>query len=63
LDFDTWRVAQPGHCRFHRASLGATAGFLFLAAVAAAAFGILSLFTLETRDKQFLNSTPGTPSR
>jgi MFS family permease len=31
------------------------AGFLFLAAVAAAAFGILYTFMPETRDKQFLN--------
>jgi MFS family permease len=31
------------------------AGFLFLAAVAAAAFGILYFFMPETRDKQFLN--------
>jgi MFS family permease len=34
---------------------GNSAGFLFLAAVAAAAFGILWLFMPETREKQFLN--------
>jgi MFS family permease len=33
------------------------AGFLFLAAVASAAFGILYFFMPETRDKQFLNLT------
>jgi len=33
------------------------AGFLFLGAVAAAAFGILYFFMPETRDKQFLNPT------
>jgi MFS family permease len=36
---------------------GSNAGFLFLAAVAAAAFGILYFFMPETRDKQFLNQT------
>ena len=35
--------------------LGSNAGFLFLAAVASAAFGILYFFMPETRDKQFLN--------
>jgi predicted MFS family arabinose efflux permease len=35
--------------------VGFNAGFLFLAAVAAAAFGILYFFMPETRDKQFLN--------
>jgi sugar phosphate permease len=34
------------------------AGFLFLAAIAAAAFGILYFFMSETRDKNFLNGTP-----
>jgi hypothetical protein len=34
---------------------GFTAGFLFLAAVAAAAFGILCFFMPETRAKLFLN--------
>jgi hypothetical protein len=33
------------------------AGFLFLAAVAAAALGILYCFMPETRDKQFLKPT------
>jgi MFS family permease len=33
------------------------AGFLFLGAVASAAFGILYFFMPETRDKQFLNPT------
>ena len=36
---------------------GSNAGFLFLAAVASAAFGILYFFMPETRDKQFLNPT------
>jgi len=36
---------------------GSTAGFLFLAAVASAAFVILYLFMSETRDKQFLKPT------
>jgi MFS family permease len=36
---------------------GSNAGFLFLAAVAAAAFGILYLRMPETRDKRFLNPT------
>ena len=36
---------------------GSNAGFLFLAAVAAAAFGILYFRMPETRDKRFLNST------
>ncbi|HEY1217824.1 MAG: hypothetical protein ABSE42_17175 [Bryobacteraceae bacterium] len=38
---------------------GSSAGFLFLAAVAAAAFGILYFFMPETRDKLFLNPTQG----
>jgi len=38
---------------------GSNAGFLFLAAVALAAFGILYFFMPETRNKQFLNPTPG----
>jgi MFS family permease len=37
--------------------LGFNAGFLFLAAIAAAAFAILFLFMPETRDKQFLSPT------
>ena len=36
---------------------GSSAGFLFLAAVASAAFAILFFFMPETRDKQFLNPT------
>jgi MFS family permease len=36
---------------------GSNAGFLFLAAVASAAFGILFFFMPETRDKRFLNPT------
>src|ERR1039458_5329974 len=36
---------------------GSTAGFLFLAAVASAAFAILFFLMPETRDKQFLNLT------
>ena len=36
---------------------GSSAGFLFLAAVAAAAFGILYFFMPETRDKKFLSPT------
>jgi predicted MFS family arabinose efflux permease len=38
------------------------AGFLFLAAVAAAAFAILHFFMPETRDKQFLNPTAQSPT-
>jgi MFS family permease len=38
---------------------GSNTGFLFLAAVAAAAFGILYFFMPETRDKRFLNSIQG----
>jgi MFS family permease len=38
------------------------AGFLFLAAVALAAFAILSFFMPETRDKIFLNSTQKAPT-
>jgi predicted MFS family arabinose efflux permease len=41
---------------------GFNAGFLFLAAVAAAAFGILYFFMPETRDQRFLNPTQGTPA-
>jgi predicted MFS family arabinose efflux permease len=37
---------------------GSNAGFLFLAAVASAAFSILYFFMPESRDKQFLNPTP-----
>ena len=37
--------------------LGFNAGFLFLAAIASTAFGILFFFMPETRDKRFLNST------
>ena len=40
---------------------GSNAGFLFLAAVASAAFGILFFFMPETRDKNLLNSTQGAP--
>ena len=40
---------------------GSNAGFLFLAAVAAVAFGILYFFMPETRDKRFLNPTQGAP--
>ena len=36
---------------------GFNVGFLFLAAVASAAFGILYFFMPETRDKRFLNPT------
>jgi MFS family permease len=36
---------------------GFSSGFLFLAAVALAAFGILYFFMPETRDKQFLSPT------
>jgi len=36
---------------------GSNAGFLFLAAVASAAFGILCFFMPETNDKRFLNPT------
>jgi len=37
---------------------GSKAGFLFLAVVAAAAFGILCVFMPETRNQQFLSPTP-----
>ena len=37
----------------------ANAGFLSLAAVAAAALGILFFFMPETRDKRFMNPTRG----
>ena len=39
-------------CRF-----GSSVGFLFLAAIAAAAFSILGFLLPETREKRFLNST------
>lgn len=39
------------------------AGFLFLAAVALAAFTILYFFMPETRNKQFLNPTKGAPTQ
>ena len=42
---------------------GFNAGFLFLAAVAVAALGILFLFMPETRGRQFLNLPQGAPSR
>ena len=38
------------------------AGFLFLGAVAAAAFAILHFFMPETRDQRFLNPTQGAPT-
>jgi predicted MFS family arabinose efflux permease len=38
---------------------GSNAGFLFLAAVATAAFGILYMFMPETRDQRFLTPTRG----
>jgi MFS family permease len=41
---------------------GSNAGFLFLAAVATAAFGILYLFMPETRDQRFLTPTRGAPT-
>ena len=41
---------------------GSNAGFLFLAAVAATAFGILYFFMPETQDKPSLNPTPGAPT-
>ena len=41
---------------------GSSAGFLFLAAVAAAAFGILYFLMPETRDKRLLNPTQGAPT-
>jgi predicted MFS family arabinose efflux permease len=41
---------------------GFNAGFLFLAVVASAAFGILYFFMPETRDKRFLNPTLGAPT-
>jgi MFS family permease len=41
---------------------GSNTGFLFLAAVAAAAFGILYFFMPETRNKRLLNSTQGAPN-
>jgi MFS family permease len=42
---------------------GSTAGFLFLAAVAAAALGILYFFMPETRDKRLLHPTRGASAR
>jgi predicted MFS family arabinose efflux permease len=41
---------------------GSNAGFLFLATVAAAAFGILYFLMPETRDKRFLSPTQGAPT-
>jgi predicted MFS family arabinose efflux permease len=41
---------------------GSNAGFIFLAAIAAAALGILYFFMPETRDKRFLNPTQGAPT-
>lgn len=37
---------------------GSNAGFLFLGAIASAAFAILYFFMPETRDQQFMNPTP-----
>jgi MFS family permease len=37
---------------------GSSAGFLFLAAIAASAFAILYFFMPETRDQRFLEPTP-----
>ncbi len=42
---------------------GSNAGFLFLAAIAAAALGILYFFMPETRDQQFLTPTEGALTR
>ncbi|MGD0568096.1 MAG: MFS transporter [Candidatus Sulfotelmatobacter sp.] len=42
---------------------GSNAGFLFLAAIAAAAFGILYSFMPETRDQRFLTPTQGALTR
>jgi MFS family permease len=42
---------------------GSNAGFLFLAAVAAAALGILYFFMPETRDQRYLTPTQGAPAR
>jgi MFS family permease len=42
--------------------LGFNAGFLFLAGVASAAFGILYLFMPETRDTRLLNPIRGAPA-
>ena len=41
---------------------GSSAGFLFLAGVAAAALGILYFFMPETREKRFLNPSLGAPT-
>jgi MFS family permease len=41
---------------------GSNAGFLFLAAVAAAAFGILYFCMPETRDQRFPSPTQGAPT-
>ena len=41
---------------------GSNTGFLFLAAVAAAAFGVLYFLMPETRDERSLNSTQGAPT-
>jgi MFS family permease len=42
---------------------GSDAGFLFLAAIAAAALGILYFFMPETRDQRFLTPTEGALTR
>ncbi len=42
---------------------GSNAGFLFLAAVATTALGILYFFMPETRDQRFLTSSQGAPAR
>ena len=41
---------------------GSNAGFLFLAVIASAAFGILYFFMPETHDKRFLNPTQRAPT-
>jgi MFS family permease len=41
---------------------GSNAGFLFLAAIAAAALGILYFFMPETRDQRFLTAPRGAPT-
>ncbi len=41
---------------------GFNAGFLFLAAIASAAWGILYFFMPETRDEAFPGPTPGAPT-
>jgi hypothetical protein len=42
--------------------LGSDAGFLFLAAIAATALGILYFFMPETRDERFPSPTQGAPA-